>query len=78
MYRAGLSCSTALISANLTFTPQDRYVVTQDTYLFNATIKENSLYARDGKTGGIEEACRKVNIHDFTMSLPDKMINNRR
>ncbi|NLP36715.1 MAG: ABC transporter ATP-binding protein [Firmicutes bacterium] len=56
-------------------------IVTQDTFLFNASIKENLLYAKDDATQKeIEEACRKANIHDFIMSLPDKydtLVGNR-
>ena len=56
-------------------------IVTQDTYLFNASIKENLLYAREDATQKeLEDACRKANIHDFIMSLPDKydtLVGNR-
>jgi ATP-binding cassette subfamily B protein len=56
-------------------------IVTQDTYLFNASIKENLLYAReDAAQEELEDACRKANIHDFIMSLPDKydtLVGNR-
>jgi len=47
-------------------------MVTQETYLFHATIKENLLYAKPDATE--EEcftACRAANIHDFIMGLPD-------
>ena len=47
-------------------------MVTQDTYLFNGTIRENLLYARDDATQEqIEAACRIANIHDFIMAQPD-------
>ena len=47
-------------------------MVTQDTYLFNGTIRENLLYARDDATQAeIEDACRVANIHDFIMAQPD-------
>lgn len=56
-------------------------VVTQDTYLFNGTIRENLLYAREDATQAeIEAACREANIHTFIMSLPegyDTMVGNR-
>lgn len=56
-------------------------VVTQDTYLFNGTIMENLLYAKDDATPQeIENACRVANIHDFISSLPkgyDTMVGNR-
>ena len=47
-------------------------VVTQDTYLFNGTIMENLLYAKDEATEEeIVEACKAANIHDFIISQPD-------
>ena len=56
-------------------------VVTQETYLFNGTILENLLYARDDATmEQVEEACRIANIHDFIMNQPDgyhTMVGNR-
>lgn len=55
--------------------------VTQDTYLFNATIKENLLYANGSADDAtLDDACRKANIYDFIMSLPDKyetLVGNR-
>ncbi len=47
-------------------------VVTQDTYLFNGTIRDNLLYAKDDATQEeLEEACRPASIHDLIMSQPD-------
>jgi ATP-binding cassette subfamily B protein len=47
-------------------------LVTQDTYLFNGTIKENLLYAApDAVQENIIKACGEAKIHDFIMSLPD-------
>ena len=47
-------------------------MVTQDTYLFNGTIRENLRYAREDATQEeIEHACRVANIHDFIVSQPD-------
>jgi len=47
-------------------------MVTQETYLFHTTIRENLLYARsDATQEEIEQACRAANIHDFIQSLPD-------
>lgn len=47
-------------------------MVTQETYLFNGTIKENLLYAKDDATDEeIVEACKKASIHDFIMAQPD-------
>ena len=49
-------------------------VVTQETYLFNGTIRENLLYANpDATTEQIEEACRKANIYEFIENQPDKL-----
>ena len=40
-------------------------MVTQDPYLFHATIAENLRYARPSATDAeLEEACRAANIHD--------------
>ena len=47
-------------------------MVTQETYLFNDTIRANLLYARpDATDEQIEAACRAANIHDFIVDLPD-------
>ena len=47
-------------------------VVTQETYLFNGTIKENLLYAKaDATDEEIENACRIASIHDFIINQPD-------
>ena len=41
-------------------------VVSQETYLFNGTIRENLLYARaDATEEELIEACKKANIYDF-------------
>ena len=56
-------------------------MVTQETFLFNASIKDNLLYAKpDATQEELEEACRKANIHDFIDSLPgkyDTLVGNR-
>ena len=47
-------------------------VVTQDTYLFNGTIKDNLLYAKEDATDAeLEAACRAASIHDFILAQPD-------
>ena len=55
--------------------------VTQDTYLFNGTIKANLLYANEDSTDEqIEDACKRAYIHDYIDSLPDKyesVVGNR-
>ena len=56
-------------------------MVTQETYLFNDTIRANLLYARSDATDAeIEAACRAANIHDFIADLPegyDTVVGNR-
>ncbi|MBE6128238.1 MAG: ABC transporter ATP-binding protein [Erysipelotrichaceae bacterium] len=56
-------------------------IVTQETYLFNGTIRENLLYAKpDATQEELEEACRKANIHDFIVSQEkgyDTPVGNR-
>ncbi|HGG0417638.1 TPA: ABC transporter ATP-binding protein [Clostridium sporogenes] len=47
-------------------------MVTQDTFLFNTTIRENLLFARrDAKEKDIIAACKMANIHDSIIALPD-------
>ena len=47
-------------------------VLSQDSYLFNATIRENLLVARpDAEQPALERACRDAQIHDFIVGLPD-------
>ncbi|MHB8764716.1 MAG: ABC transporter ATP-binding protein [Deferrisomatales bacterium] len=47
-------------------------MVTQETYLFHASLRENLLYARPGATQEeLDAACRTANIHDFIAALPD-------
>lgn len=46
--------------------------VTQDTFLFHASVRENLLYARPGATEEqIVAAAQAANIHDFIAGLPD-------
>ncbi|MGO4927878.1 ABC transporter ATP-binding protein [Fundicoccus sp. Sow4_F4] len=56
-------------------------IVTQDTYLFNGTIKDNLLYAKaDATNEELVEACRLANIHDLITRLPqgyDSLVGNR-
>ncbi len=57
---------------SLQYLRQNIGTVTQDTYLFNGTILENLLYAKEDATKEeIEKACKIANIHDFIMSLPN-------
>jgi ATP-binding cassette subfamily B protein len=47
-------------------------VVTQETFLFNDTIRANLLYAKpEANPAEVEAACRAANIHDFIAGLPD-------
>ena len=47
-------------------------MVTQETYLFNDTLRTNLLYASpDASQSDIDAACRTANIHDFIAGLPD-------
>jgi ATP-binding cassette subfamily B protein len=57
---------------DLSYLRENIGVVTQETYLFNGTIKENLLYAREDATDEeLIEACKNANIHDFIASQPD-------
>lgn len=47
-------------------------LVTQDTYLFNGTIRENLLYANAEATEAeLTAACEAAYIHDFILKLPE-------
>jgi ATP-binding cassette, subfamily B, bacterial len=47
-------------------------VVTQDPFLFHATVRENLLFARpDAAQADLEAACRKAYVHDLIVSLPE-------
>ncbi len=57
---------------DLTYLRRNIGVVTQDSYLFNGTIRENLLYARENATQEeLEAACKTANIHDFIINQPD-------
>lgn len=57
---------------DLEFLRKNVGVVTQDTYLFNDTIRNNLLYAKpDATEEEMVEACKKANIHDFIMAQTD-------
>ncbi|MBQ2061731.1 MAG: ABC transporter ATP-binding protein [Oscillospiraceae bacterium] len=57
---------------DLTYLRQQIGVVTQETYLFNGTIRENLLYANENATqADIERACAIANLHDFIAAQPD-------
>ncbi len=47
-------------------------IVSQETYLFHATVRENLRYARpDATDAEIEEACRAANIHHVIAGFED-------
>ena len=56
-------------------------IVSQETYLFNGTIRDNLLYVKEDATDEeMIEACRKANIYDFVMDQEkglDTMVGNR-
>lgn len=66
---------------DLSFLRRNIGVVTQDTYLFNGTVRDNLLYAKPEATQEeLNEVCRKANIYDFIISQPDgfeSMVGNR-
>lgn len=46
--------------------------ITQDTWLFHDTIRNNLLIANpEASEEELQDACRKAAVHDFIMSLPD-------
>ncbi len=48
-------------------------IVSQETYLFHATIAENLRYAKPEATDAeLEAACRAASIHDTIESFPDR------
>ena len=56
-------------------------VVTQDSYLFNGTIRENLLYAKaDATPQELDAACHIANLSDFIANQPEgyeTMVGNR-
>ena len=56
-------------------------VVTQETYLFNGSIRDNLLYAKpDATEEEMIHACRQANIYSFIESQPDglnTLVGNR-
>ncbi len=66
---------------DLSFLRANIGLVTQDTYLFNASIRDNLLYAKpDATQDELTAACQRANIHDFIASLPhgyDTQVGNR-
>ncbi len=66
---------------DLAFLRRNVGIVTQDTYLFNGTVRDNLLYARpDATEAELIEACKKANIYDFIASQEkglDTLVGNR-
>lgn len=66
---------------DLKFLRSNIAVVTQESYLFNSTVRENLLFAKENATEEqIISACKDANIHDFIMTLPDgydTLVGNR-
>ncbi len=66
---------------DLGFLRQQVGIVTQDTYLFQGTIRDNLLYAKPNATQSeLDNACRKANIYDFIKNQElgyDSLVGNR-
>ena len=66
---------------DLTYLRSQIGMVSQDTYLFNGTIRENLLYAKpDATQQELEAACRAASIHEFITAQPqgyDTPVGNR-
>ncbi len=66
---------------DLTYLRSNIGVVTQETYLFNGTIRENLLYVKPEATEEeLIEACTKANIYDFISRQEkglDTVVGNR-
>ncbi len=59
---------------DLAFLRKSIGVVTQDTYLFNGTIRENLLYAKpDATEEELIAACEQANIWDFIEKQPKRL-----
>ena len=57
---------------DLTYLRSQIGMVSQDTYLFNGTIRENLRYAKEDATDEeLIAACRAAAIHDFIAAQPD-------
>lgn len=66
---------------SLSYLRQSVGVVSQETYLFNGSIRENLQYAKEDATEEeMIEACKKANIYDFIQAQEeglDTMVGNR-
>ncbi|MBO7394495.1 MAG: ABC transporter ATP-binding protein [Ruminococcus sp.] len=68
-------------SLDLSFLRENIGIVSQETYLFNGTIRENLLYAKpDATEAELIEACKRANIYDFIEKQEtglDTVVGNR-
>jgi ATP-binding cassette subfamily B protein len=66
---------------DLSYLRENIGIVSQETYLFNGTIRENLLYAKpDATEEELIEACKKANIYDFVEKQEtglDTIVGNR-
>ena len=66
---------------DLSFLRRNVGIVSQETYLFNGTIRDNLLYAKpDATEEELIAACKKANIYDFIEKQEtglDTMVGNR-
>ena len=66
---------------DLNFLRKNVGIVSQETYLFNGSIRENLLYAKPEATEEeLIAACKKANIYDFVLKQEkglDAMVGNR-
>ena len=66
---------------DLGFLRENIGIVSQETYLFNGTIRDNLLYAKpDATEAELIEACKQANIYDFVEKQEtglDTMVGNR-
>ena len=66
---------------NITELRQNIAIVSQDTFLFDKTIKENITYGKEAATmEEVIEAATNANIHEFIMQLPkgyESMVGER-
>ncbi len=59
-------------SLDLRFLRENIGIVSQETYLFNGTIRDNLLYAKpDATDDELIEACKQANIYDFVEKQED-------
>ena len=74
-------CGTDVRSLDLTWLRSNVGIVTQDTYLFNGTIRDNLLYVKPEATEAeLIDALEKANIYDFVKNQElglDTIVGNR-